>query len=268
MLQVRVAGPNGNAPAPWNDSYYTWNQDSNTFPAYANAGFSYSSTVPDGTLASAGINDGVQSSLNFSGLNNASAKWQQTVVAAGAGVPLHFLATAPHNPSHFLVYCTRAGVNPDTKVLAWGDLELLGSWALGNTTNPVTNSTRPNPIGGTILSYDWTVPIPADRSGHVALLVIWQRDDPAGEAFFSVQDLNVTAATVPQLAATRAADGSLTLDLRGTPGTTYDLQATTALDTPSWTILATGTADTSGHWLTGDPNAASYPRRFYRAVAH
>ena len=269
MFQVRVAGPNGSAPAPWNDSYYTWNQNSQNFPGYAAANFSYASTVPDGTLASAGINDGVHSGLNFAGLNNASSKWQQTAVAAGGSVPLHFLATAPHDPSHFLVYLTRPGVNPDTKVLAWADLELLGSWAAGDATHPVTNSNRTNPVGGTILSYDWTVPIPSDRAGHVAVLVIWQRDDPAGEAFFSVQDLNVTATAVaPQLVLTRSTTGGMTLDLRGTPGQSYDLQATASLENPAWTVLATGTPDNTGHWLTTDPNAATYPRRFYRALPH
>ena len=269
MLQVRVAGPNGHAPAPWNESYYTWNQDSNTFPAYADANFSYRSAVPDGTIANAGFNDGVQGSLNFSGLNNASPNWQQTAVAAGASVPLHWLATATHNPSHFLVYLTRAGINADTRVLAWADLELLGSWAVGSATKPVATSTRANPVGGVIPSYDWTVPIPADRSGHVALLVIWQRDDPAGEAFFSVQDFAVTAApaaAAPQLAVAHT-QGGISLDLRGTPGQSYDLQATDSLAAPAWTVLATGSPDSTGHWLTSDPNTADRPRRFYRAVA-
>ncbi len=269
MVQVRVAGPNGHAPAPWNDSYYTWNQNSQNFPGYANAGFSYAATVPDGTLASAGINDGVHTGLNFSGLNLASAAWQQTAVAAGASVPLHFLATAPHDPSHFAVYLTKAGVNPDTKVLAWADLDFLGSWAVGNAARPVTTSTRPNPVGGTMLSYDWSVPIPTDRAEHAALLVIWQRDDPAGEAFFSVQDLNVTTAApaTPQLAVASGTGGTVNLDLRGTPGQTYDLQTTDTLDNPTWTVIATGTPDATGHWSTNDPAAGAHPRRFYRAVA-
>lgn len=270
MLQVRVAGPGGHAPAPWNDSYYTWNQNSQNFPGYANAGFQYAAMVPDGTLASAGINDGVQTGLNFSGLNNASPDWQQTAVAAGASVPLHFLATAPHDPSHFLVYLTRPGVNADTKVLAWSDLELLGSWAVGDANRPVTTSTRANPVGGTILSYNWTVPVPTDRSGHAALLVIWQRDDPAGEAFFSVQDLRVTTAVStapPQLTAALTAGGAITLSLQGAPGKTYDLQAADTLINPAWTVLSTGTTDALGRWTISDPAAANLPRRFYRAVA-
>ena len=49
---------------------------------------------------------------------------------------------------------------------------------------------------------------------------------------------------------------------------TYDLQATDTLVSPSWTVLATGTPDSTGHWLTSDANAAAHPQRFYRAVAH
>ena len=132
-------------------------------------------------------------------------------------------------------------------------------------------STRPNPVGGTIPSYDWNVTVPADRSGHVTLLVIWQRDDPAGEAFFSVQDLLVSgaAATPPVLAVSAPAGGAITLDLRGTPGLTYEVQTTENLAAPaSWVTLATGKADSSGHWQTSDPDASTHTRRFYRAVLH
>ena len=113
-----------------------------------------------------------------------------------------------------------------------------------------------------------SVPIPGDRAGHAALLVIWQRDDPAGEAFFAVQDLSVAPAVaiVPQLAIAAGANGSVSLALRGTPGQTYDLQAADDLANPAWTVLATGTPDASGSWLTSDASAGGRPRRFYRAV--
>ena len=267
MIRVRVAGPNGTLPAPWNESYYTWNQDSNNFPGYASTGFKYSTTVPDGTIASAGINDGVHTGLNFSGLNNPSDRWPTTAATAGSAVSLHWLATALHDPSHFQVYLTRAGANTASGTLAWADLDFLGAWSVGSTTRPVTTSTRPNPVsGGTIPSYDWTVPIPADRAGHVILVVIWQRDDPAGEAFFAVQDFLVAGA--PTLAVSMASGGVTNLDLRGTPGQAYDLQATDDLAHPSWATLATGTADSSGRWFTSDPGAATRPRRFYRAQPH
>lgn len=51
ILQVRLAGPAGGTPAPWNESYYTWNQNSNNFPTYAAPDFSYADFVPDGTTS-------------------------------------------------------------------------------------------------------------------------------------------------------------------------------------------------------------------------
>lgn len=269
MLQVRLAGPNGHAPAPWNDSYHTWNQNSQNFPGYANAGFSYAAAVPDGTLASAGINDGVQTGLNFSGLNNPGPGWTATPAAAGgAPVRLHFLSTAGHDPSHFAVYLTRAGINPDLRPLAWADLAFLGRWSAGDATRPYVKSTRPNPVtGGSGISYDFDVPVPAD---HGVLLVIWQREDPAGEAFFAVQDLAITPAATPQLTLSRSAgDGAVTLDLRGAvPGVTYVLESTDTLGAAGpWTPVGTGTADPAGRWRTVDPDAPGRSRRFYRASA-
>lgn len=276
MLQVRLAGPNGQTPCPWNDSFYTWNQNSHNFPNYADPNFRYADVVPDGRIANAGVNDGVQSSLNFSGLNNPGPGWTLLpATAGGAPVRLHFLATAGHDPSHFQVYLTRPGVNPNLRPLAWSDLEHLGRWAEGDAVRPVTKSTRTNPVtGGPSLSYDWDVTVPADRgAGPAVLLVIWQRDDPAGEAFFAVLDLQVTVPaavppTPPQLSATRQPDATVTLHLRqAVPGRTYDLEATTSLAAPAtWTVLDTGAADGSGVWQTADPDAPDHPQRFYRVV--
>jgi hypothetical protein len=83
MFQVRVAGPNGQTPAAWNDSFYTWNQNSHNFPDYATPGFSYATKVPDGTIAHAGINDGVQTALNFTALGTPSLAWEAKAATAG-----------------------------------------------------------------------------------------------------------------------------------------------------------------------------------------
>ncbi len=198
MYQVRAAGPNGNTPAAWNGSYYTWNQNSQNFPGYAAPGFSYASAVPNGKLANAGINDGVQTALDFSGLNTPSAGWQALSASAGGTLPLHWLATAPHDPSYFEVFFTKPGFDITTGVLTWQALDYLGRWAIGDAAHPVTNSTGSSPAGGSLLSYDWNIPIPATASGREAVLVIWQRQDPAGEAFFALQDISV--APVPESA--------------------------------------------------------------------
>ncbi len=107
MLLARLAGPAGGTPAAWTESYYTWNQNSNNFPSYAAPGFFYADFVPDGTISSAGVNNGVLSGLNFSGLNTASANWAMTDVTAGATFAMKWFATAPHDPSHFDVYFLR-----------------------------------------------------------------------------------------------------------------------------------------------------------------
>lgn len=199
MEQVRLAGPGGNTPAPWNDSYYTYNQDSNNFPNYANSGYSYAADIPNGKIAEAGINDGVQSSLNFSGLDTPSAGWQTTSVTAGQSMPLQWIATATHDPSHFVVFLTTQSFDPTTTALNWSSLQNLGSWSESDPTHLVTAGTGTNPVtNSSAPTYNWNITIPADRSGRAALVVIWQRDDPAGEAFIGVQDLQVTPASVPE----------------------------------------------------------------------
>lgn len=198
ILQVRLAGPAGGTPAAWNESYYTWNQNSNNFPTYAAPGFSYADHVADGTISSAGINDGIHSGLNFSGLNTPSANWNLTDVIAGGTFDVKWLATAPHDPSHFDVYLTVAGFDVATQAMGWDDLEHLGRWSLGDAAHPVTMGEGVNPVsGGPLPTYNWTIPIPEDRVGHVALVVVWQRQDPAGEAFFATTDLNVQAVPEP-----------------------------------------------------------------------
>lgn len=209
MVQVRKAGPAGGTPAAWNESYYTWNQNSRNFPDYASPGFSYSTYVADGKIANAGANDGTNGTLNFSGLNTPSAGWTATAATAGQSLPVHFLATAPHDPSYFDVWLTKQGFNPTTTAMGWANLQYLGRWQVGDAAKPVTTGSAPNPIdGGTMLSYDWTVPVPSDRSGRSTLLAVWQRVDPAGESFWAVQDLNVTATGVPEPSTAMACGGA------------------------------------------------------------
>lgn len=197
MYNVKLGGPNGNTPAGWNESYYTWSQNSNNFINYAAPGFSYANEVPNGTISSAGINDGVKNFLNFSGLNTPSANWATTPATAGQALPVTWLATAPHDPSYFDVYFTKQGFDITSAPLTWGVLDFLGRWEKG-TALPVTNSAQRNPIDGNAINvtYDWTVPIPADRSGRHGMVVVWQRRDSAGEAFFSTSDLMV--APIPE----------------------------------------------------------------------
>lgn len=211
IYRVKMAGPAGGTPAAWNESYYTWNQNSNNFTTYASPAFEYADAVPDGKISNAGVNDGVQTALNFSGLNTPSAAWPTTPATAGQSLPVRWLATAPHDPSYFEVYLTRQGFDITSQSLGWGSLENLGRWKIGDALRPVTTGTAPNPLSGdTASTYEWSIPIPADRAGRHAMVVVWQREDPAGEAFFSTNDL---AITVPEPASAGVVGGAAVVGL-------------------------------------------------------
>ena len=206
--QVYKAGPSGGTPAAWNGSYYTWNQNSNNFPGYGAAGFSYSSVMADGSIASAGINDGVHSPLNFSGLNTPGSGWKTTAATAGQPLSLTWVATAPHDPSFFQIFLTKPGYDVTTQPLTWASLQDLGRWESG-TSNAVSVGSGPNTIsGGTGTLYNFSVPIPTDRTGRESLVVIWQRRDPAGEAFVSVSDLQIASLPTLSVATWKAAAGT------------------------------------------------------------
>ena len=59
-------------------------------------------------------------------------------------------------------------------------------------------------------------------------------------------------------------DGSFNLDLAGSPGYSYILEATTNLFPANWLPIATNTLDTNGVWQFTDPSAANFPFQFYR----
>jgi hypothetical protein len=59
-------------------------------------------------------------------------------------------------------------------------------------------------------------------------------------------------------------DGQMQMQFSGTAGQVYQIQASTNLG--NWTTVGTATADANGNISFTDPNAASYPNRFYRVV--
>jgi outer membrane protein assembly factor BamB len=59
----------------------------------------------------------------------------------------------------------------------------------------------------------------------------------------------------------RQADGSMLLQAQGSPGESFDIQA--SADLQSWLDLGSVTADTNGLMQFDDTNAANYPARFY-----
>jgi subtilase family serine protease len=60
-------------------------------------------------------------------------------------------------------------------------------------------------------------------------------------------------------------DGAVTMNLTGTAGSTYILQATTNLSEGTWLPLATNALDTNGVWQFTDVDATNFPQRFYRS---
>ena len=61
--------------------------------------------------------------------------------------------------------------------------------------------------------------------------------------------------------------GTFNLNLTGTPGYTYILEATTNLFPPgSWLPLATNTLGTNGTWPFTDTSATNFPQQFYRLM--
>lgn len=125
------------------------------------------SAIPDGTLCYA--NDPQKK-----GMGAPHTGWARTKMKAGTFEYI-FNATAPHNPSFWQFYLTKAGADL-SKGLAWGDLELIASF--GNV--PVNNG-----------KYTMDVTLPHDRVGDAILFVRWQRDDPVGEGFYNCSDITI-----------------------------------------------------------------------------
>jgi len=59
-------------------------------------------------------------------------------------------------------------------------------------------------------------------------------------------------------------DGSFTLNLLGTPGNTYVLEANTNLGFPIWLPVVTNVLGTNGVWQFTDPQATNSVQKYYR----
>ena len=123
----------------------------------------YREMIPDGRLVSAGRS-------KYACLDTPRGDWPATEMTAG-GVRLEFDAHVVHEPSLFHVFITRSD-HESSRALAWNDLIELD---IDATT-----------LSGNTYLIDTTLP---PRTGRHVLYVIWQRVDPAGEAFFSTSDI-------------------------------------------------------------------------------
>lgn len=141
-------------------AFYDWHEVNRLVPDY-----NYQALIPDGQLASAGR-------AKYAGLDLLRSDWPKTPVNRG---PYHmiFNAHVPHDPSFFQAFITRQGWSP-LQPLRWSDLEpLSGADAFRRQ--------------GSLYTFDTELP---QRTGPHAIYVIWQRIDPAGEAFFSISDVD------------------------------------------------------------------------------
>jgi len=139
--------------------FYDWSEVNRLVPE-----LNYQDLIPDGELISAGRE-------KYAGLDLLRDDWPATPIEAG---PYDFVydAHVPHDPSYFIAYITKPDYDP-LQPVGWGDLELLD------------DDIPANLVGN---EYRFTLNLP-EREGRHGIYVIWQRIDPAGEAFFSWSDV-------------------------------------------------------------------------------
>lgn len=144
---------------------YDWNAVRNSIPDYSSDIPNFKAVVPDGSLCGGGNSE-------YSGINIIRDDWVSTKVTSGSKT-FTWKATAQHNPSKWYFYLTTEKYDP-SQPLTWENLALIGREGDIHAT-----------AGG---HYTLKMELP-QRTGKHLLYVIWQRIDPAGEAFFSCSDL-------------------------------------------------------------------------------
>lgn len=131
--------------------------------------------VPDGLLCSAG-------DKNKSGMDVPSPYWHTQGLALNADGTFNivFHATAQHNPSYWEIYLSKAGFDPASAPLSWGQLDKIADFG----------DVKADAQGNYVLP---NIAIPAGRSGRAVLYTRWQRDDAAGEGFYNCSDVMLPA---------------------------------------------------------------------------
>ncbi|MCA2215966.1 lytic polysaccharide monooxygenase [Jidongwangia harbinensis] len=139
-------------------------------------GRNFQSAVPDGTLCSMNrAQNGLGTSLDAVG------NWRAKDV--GRNFRLTLLDQASHGADFIRVYLTKAGFDPTTQPLGWGDLDLVTT--VGNT--PASQWQRvTTPTSGVQLSFD----VAANHSGRAVVLTIWQASHN-DQAYFMCSDVNI-----------------------------------------------------------------------------
>ncbi len=143
--------------------------------------------VVDGTLCAGG-------DANKSGMNIPSADWQRTDITpdANGNIQMVYKATTPHNPSFWKFYLTKPGFNVATDNPGWADMELVQEHENIDLSQVNGHS-----------AYQMDVAIPSGRDGDAILFTRWQRNDVAGEGFYTCSDITIkgTGTTDPSWSA-------------------------------------------------------------------
>ncbi len=132
--------------------------------------------------------------------------------------------------------------------------------AVSFTDSPITN--------GVVAYVPFTIASNSPDHDEPLLMTNVVLTDAAGELVPVIVNSNATISiTVPPhfsaILPTNA--GAIHLELTGTPGRVYEIQATTNLALPQWENLTTNT-NVTGILPFDDTSASNFPARFYRAV--
>ncbi|MBI6564575.1 lytic polysaccharide monooxygenase [Pseudomonas synxantha] len=145
--------------------------------------------IKDGLICSA--NDPRKASLD-----QPTPYWTKADVIPGHSLTMRLIGTAPHVPSKFYAFVSRAGFNTATDTLKWSDLVQLGQ--VETFTVARTDWQTPPKIAGAAGFFEITRTIPTGLSGNGLIVGIWVRNDPNGEFFISCADVSFQGGSIPE----------------------------------------------------------------------
>lgn len=158
-----------------------------------------------------------------------------------------------HHPAEALSQTTPGSYNV---TLAWN-----GSTSTGVTGYRIHYGSASGTYTGSIaVGNETTTTVPGLASGVTYYFAVTALNADGLESDFSNE-----ASFLPGLQGTRISTsptGELVLTVKGLIGQQYDIEASE--DLKNWTIISTVTLGDGGTLEFTDPNAAAYPKRFYR----
>jgi hypothetical protein len=149
-------------------------------------------------------------------------------------------------------------IDPDVYTVTIGSVSPVSLHGAGVTIASQRISYAP-PVGfNDTDTFTYTV---TDLSGLSATGTITVVVAPDGDPARMV--LHIEDAPTPDLNNPSVIHHYKRITFAGIPGRTYQIQAASDLNRPTWTLLGTAAADSTGLYRFLDVDAESYPRRFY-----